>query len=227
MARKLAETVRVMAKRIPRKTSDWVPISVIRCQPDQGSGNGGSIWVLRSGRAVSGAFGCRRSACRRRSSTCSSKRTAKKCFWRRHSGCRTPALAVPNKRALAIQNEVGILQLVRTGPLKLTTHDATPADQLDHSVRQLVSKAIASDRVIDVFAAAGISRPDVSILSDEFLAEVQEMPHRNVALALLEQLLSDEIATRKNGILSRRGASPRCWPRWCGSATRGRSRRRR
>ena len=107
------------------------------------------------------------------------------------------ALAVPDERALAIQDDVGFFQAVRTGLLKLTTQDATPADQLDHAVRQLVSKAIASDRVIDVFAAAGISRPDVSILSDEFLAEVQEMPHRNVALELLKRLLTDEIATRR------------------------------
>jgi type I restriction enzyme, R subunit len=72
---------------------------------------------------------------------------------------------------------------------------AAGADTLDHAVRQLVSKAIASDRVIDGFAAAGIGRPDVSILSDEFLAEVEAMPHRNVALELLKRLLTDEIAT--------------------------------
>lgn len=107
------------------------------------------------------------------------------------------ALSVPDARALAVRDEVGFFQAVRTGLLKLTTPGAAPADQLDHAVRQLVSKAIASDRVLDVFAAAGISRPDVSILSDGFLAEVEAMPHRNVALELLKRLLADEIATRR------------------------------
>ena len=107
------------------------------------------------------------------------------------------ALSVPDARALAIQDDVGFFQAVRTGLMKLSTQDATPADTLDHAVRQLVSKAIASDRVIDVFAAAGLTRPDVSILSDEFLAEVEAMPQRNLALELLKKLLTDEIATRK------------------------------
>lgn len=70
-------------------------------------------------------------------------------------------------------------------------------DRLDAAIRQLVDKAIiADDGVIDVFTAAGIQKPDISILSDEFLAEVRGLKHRNVAVELLEKLLTDEIRTR-------------------------------
>jgi type I restriction enzyme, R subunit len=60
----------------------------------------------------------------------------------------------------------------------------------------LVSKAVSSDRVIDIFSDAGMNRPDISILSDEFLAEVRDLPHRNLALELLQKLLGDEIKAR-------------------------------
>ena len=60
----------------------------------------------------------------------------------------------------------------------------------------MVSKAVASEGVVDIFTAAGLEKPDVSILSDEFLAEVQDLPHKNVAVELLEKLLNDEIKTR-------------------------------
>jgi type I restriction enzyme R subunit len=69
---------------------------------------------------------------------------------------------------------------------------------VEQAIRQLVSKAVsAGDEVIDVFAAAGLKRPDISILSDEFLAEVQHLPHRNLAVELLEKLLRGEIKTRR------------------------------
>ena len=69
-------------------------------------------------------------------------------------------------------------------------------DQLDHAIRQIVSGAIAFDQVVDIFAAAGLKKPDISILSDEFLADVQRMPQRNLAVELLRKLLSGEIRTR-------------------------------
>ena len=72
-------------------------------------------------------------------------------------------------------------------------------DELDHAVRQLVSKAVtAGEEVIDVFTAAGLKRPDISILSDEFLAEVKQMPQRNLAVELLRKLLQGEIRTRRS-----------------------------
>ncbi|MBP8626899.1 MAG: DUF3387 domain-containing protein [Syntrophorhabdales bacterium] len=72
-------------------------------------------------------------------------------------------------------------------------------------MKQIISKAIASDKVIDILSAAGLKRPDISILSDEFLAEIKEMPHRNLALELLQKLLNDEIRSRsrKNLVQSR------------------------
>ena len=78
-------------------------------------------------------------------------------------------------------------------------------EELDAAVRQIISRSVASDEVIDIFAAAGLDRPDISILSDEFLAEVRDMPQRNLALEVLRKLLSDEIKarSRKNLVQSR------------------------
>jgi type I restriction enzyme R subunit len=76
---------------------------------------------------------------------------------------------------------------------------------MEFAIRQIVSKAVISDEVIDIFAAAGLKKPDISILSDEFLAEVREMPQRNLAVELLRKLLEGEIKTRgrKNVVQSR------------------------
>ncbi len=76
---------------------------------------------------------------------------------------------------------------------------------LEHAIRQIVSNAIASTEVVDIFAAAGLKKPDISILSDEFLAEVQKMPQRNLAVELLQKLMNNEIKTRskKNVVQSR------------------------
>src|SRR6188474_1371754 len=67
---------------------------------------------------------------------------------------------------------------------------------MDHAIRQLVSRAVAPGQVVDIFAAAGLKKPDISILSDEFLAEVRGLPHRNLAVEVLRKLLADEIRTR-------------------------------
>jgi type I restriction enzyme R subunit len=115
------------------------------------------------------------------------------------------ALAVPNEKALEIKDEVGFFQAVRSAIAKNTRVPGKTQEELDSAIRQIVSKAIVSDKVIDIFSAAGLKKPDISILSDEFLAEVQKMPHRNLALELLHKLLSDEIKSRsrKNLIQSR------------------------
>ena len=78
-------------------------------------------------------------------------------------------------------------------------------EDLDHAVRQIISRAVASDQVIDIFAAAGMQQPNIAILSDEFLAEVQGMPQRNLALEMLRKLLNDEIKAKakKNLVQSR------------------------
>jgi type I restriction enzyme R subunit len=91
---------------------------------------------------------------------------------------------------------VAFFQTVRAALAK-SPGPGKPGDELDHAIRQLVAKAIAPDQVIDIFDAAGLKKPDISILSDEFLAEVRAMPQRNLAVELLRKLLADEIQTRK------------------------------
>ncbi len=107
------------------------------------------------------------------------------------------ALAVPDEEALRIRDDVAFFQAVRTALVK-TTASGRPLsnEHLDHAVRQIVSQAIAPDQVIDVFSAAGLAKPDISILSDEFLAEVRGLPQKNLAVELLRKLLNDEIKSR-------------------------------
>jgi type I restriction enzyme R subunit len=106
------------------------------------------------------------------------------------------ALAVPHPDALAIQDDVGFFQTVRAAIAKRARSDQRPEEDLDHAIRQIVSRAISTDQVIDIFEAAGLAKPDISILSDEFLAEVRALPHRNLAVELLRKLLAGEIKTR-------------------------------
>jgi len=115
------------------------------------------------------------------------------------------ALAVPHTEALRIRDDVGFFQAVRVAFAKATSETERQQEDLDAAVRQLVSRAVASDEVVDIFAAAGLKQPDISILSDEFLAEVRALPHRNVALELLQKLLNDEIRrrSRSNVVQSR------------------------
>jgi len=115
------------------------------------------------------------------------------------------ALAVPQPEALRIRDDVGFFQAVRAALAKSSAREGLAADDLDHAIRQLVSKAIAPEGVVDLFAAAGLKKPDISILSDEFLAEVRGMPQKNLAVELLQKLLNDEIRlrSRRNLVQSR------------------------
>lgn len=107
------------------------------------------------------------------------------------------ALAVPHPAALRIQDDVGFFQAVRAGFVKTTEHrDQRTREDLDHAVRQIISKAIAPEGVVDIFTAAGLPKPDISILSDEFLAGIRELPQKNLAVELLQRLINDEIKTR-------------------------------
>ena len=106
------------------------------------------------------------------------------------------ALAVPHEDALKIRDDLGFFQAVRAGLAKTTASTDRPPEELDSAIRQIISKAIVSGKVIDIFAAAGLEKPDISILSDEFLAEVKGIPHKNLALELLKKLLNDEIKIR-------------------------------
>ena len=107
------------------------------------------------------------------------------------------ALAVPHEKALAIRDDVAFFQAVRSALAKRAASEGKTEEELDHAIRQLVSRAVASDGVLDIFEAAGLDKPDISILSDEFLAEVQDMPQRNLAVELLQKLLKGELATRR------------------------------
>ncbi|MCA9277281.1 MAG: DUF3387 domain-containing protein, partial [Phycisphaerales bacterium] len=115
------------------------------------------------------------------------------------------ALAVPHEDALAIRDDVGFFQAVRAGIVKATVGGGTSPEDLDTAVRQIVSKAVASEGVVDIFAAAGLKNPDISILSDEFLADVHNMPQKNLALEMLRKLINDEIKvrSRKNIVQAR------------------------
>jgi type I restriction enzyme R subunit len=107
------------------------------------------------------------------------------------------ALAVPHEDALRIRDEVAFFQAVKAALVKRSQLDARPEEELDHAIRQIVSRAVAApDQVIDIFAAAGLKKPDISILSDEFLAEVRGLPQKNLAVELLQKLLRDELRTR-------------------------------
>ena len=107
------------------------------------------------------------------------------------------ALAVPHEEALRIRDDVAFFQAVRSVLAKRAPADARPEEELDHAVRQIISRAVSSEGVIDIFAAAGLEKPDLSILSDEFLAEVRGMPQRNLAVELLQKLLKGELVTRR------------------------------
>ena len=107
------------------------------------------------------------------------------------------ALAVPHKDAIAIRDDVAFFQAVRSGLAKRAEGDARPDEDLDHAIRQIVSRAVAPEGMVDIFAAAGIEKPDVSILSEEFLAEIRGMPQRNLAVELLRKLLKGELAARR------------------------------
>ena len=107
------------------------------------------------------------------------------------------ALAVPHPEAIRIRDDLSLFQHVRAALSKRTRSDAKPDEELDHAVRQIVSRAVAQDGVLDIFATAGLKKPDVSILSEEFLLEVRGMRRRNLAVELLARLLKGELSTRR------------------------------
>jgi type I restriction enzyme R subunit len=101
---------------------------------------------------------------------------------------------VPHEEALRIRDDVAFFQAVLA---KRAPGEAKTEEEVDHDVRQIVSRAVVSEGVGDIFAAAGLAKPDISILSEEFLAEVKAMPQRKLAVGLLRKLLAGEIRTRR------------------------------
>ncbi len=116
------------------------------------------------------------------------------------------AIAIPHEQAMDVKDEISFFQAVKA---RLAKFDGTGSgrtdEQIETTIRQVIDKALVSEKVIDVFDAAGIKKPDISILSEEFLMELKGMEHKNVALEVLKKLLNDEIRsrTKKNLVKSK------------------------
>ena len=121
----------------------------------------------------------------------------KRCLSAVRALSQTFALAVPHPEAIRIRDDVAFFQAVRAALSKRDDAERKTDEELDHAVRQIVSRAVAPDGMLDIFAAAGLDKPDVSILSEEFLAEVRGMRQRNLAVELLRKLLKGKLATRR------------------------------
>lgn len=107
------------------------------------------------------------------------------------------ALAVPHEEAMRIRDDVAFFQTVKAALVKRTPKTERTEEELEHAVRQIVEKVIAPEGVVDIFSVAGLEKPDISILSEEFLAEVRGMPQRNLAVEVLKRLLEGEIKVRR------------------------------
>ena len=107
------------------------------------------------------------------------------------------ALAVPHEETIRIRDDVAFFQSLRSALAKRSAGEVQTDEEMDHAVRQIIARAVAPEGVVDIFEAAGLDKPDISILSEEFLAEVKGMPHRNLAIELLQKLLQGELATRR------------------------------
>jgi type I restriction enzyme R subunit len=108
------------------------------------------------------------------------------------------AISVPHPYTTDIRDELGLFQAIKARIVKVTQSGKTKSDEeIETAIKQILSDAVVADEMIDIFDAAGIKKPDISILSDEFLAEVKGMQHKNLALELLKKLLNDEIKTRQ------------------------------
>ncbi|MCZ0931739.1 MAG: type I restriction endonuclease subunit R [Oligoflexia bacterium] len=107
------------------------------------------------------------------------------------------ALSVPHEKTIEIKDEVAFFQAVRARLVKFTGTEGEKTDaEIETVIRQVIDSALVSHKVIDIFSAGGIKKPDISILSDEFLLEVKNMKHKNIAIETLKKLLNDEIRGR-------------------------------
>jgi len=104
-----------------------------------------------------------------------------------------------------VRDDVVFFQAVQVALSKRASSEGKTDEELDHAMRQIVSRAVVPDGILDVFASAGLPKPDVSILSDDFLNEVRDMHRPNLAVELLRKLLKGEIkARRKKNIVQAR-----------------------
>jgi type I restriction enzyme R subunit len=107
------------------------------------------------------------------------------------------AIAIPHEQAMDVKDEISFFQAVKARLVKFDSSGTGKTDEeMETTIRQVIDKAVVTEQVIDIFDASGIKKPDISILSEEFLMEVKGMKHKNIALEVLKKLLSDEIKTR-------------------------------
>ncbi|MDO9097565.1 MAG: type I restriction endonuclease subunit R, partial [Candidatus Methanoperedens sp.] len=116
------------------------------------------------------------------------------------------SIAIPHEQAMHVKDEVSFYQAIKSRLVKFdSTGTGKTDEEIETAIRQVIDQALVTEQVIDIFDAAGIKKPDISILSEEFLLEVQNMEHKNIALEVLKKLLNDEIKARlkKNLVQSR------------------------
>lgn len=107
------------------------------------------------------------------------------------------AIAIPHEQALDVKEEVAFFQVVKARLAKFDSSGGGKTDEaIETTIRQVIDRALVSEQVIDVFDAAGLKKPDISILSEDFLAELRDYQHKNVALEVLKKLLNDELKVR-------------------------------
>jgi len=107
------------------------------------------------------------------------------------------ALSVPDERAMELKDDVGFFQAVKARLVKFEPSTGGKSNfEIESAIRQIIDKAVTAEGVVDIFDAAGIKKPDISILSDEFMEEIKGMERKNLALELLKKILNDEIKSR-------------------------------
>ncbi|MEN6553877.1 MAG: type I restriction endonuclease subunit R [Methanobacterium sp.] len=129
----------------------------------------------------------------------------KRCFKYVNELSKAFSLAVPHPQAMSIRDDLAFFKAVKNYIAKVTGDPQEHVEDVDMAIQQILSTALVSDEVLDLFELAGLKKPDISILSDEFLLEVKDMEHKNTAAELLKRLLNDEIKSisRKNVIEAR------------------------
>ncbi len=116
------------------------------------------------------------------------------------------AIALPHDTAMDVKEEVAFFQAVKSRLVKFEpSQKGRSSYEIETAIRQVVDEAIVSEKVVDVFDAAGIKKPDISILSDDFMQEIKGMKHKNLAMEVLRKILNDEIKARakRNMVQSR------------------------
>jgi type I restriction enzyme R subunit len=115
------------------------------------------------------------------------------------------AMAAASDAAAAIRDEVGFFQAVRVALIKTTGGDGRGSAERELAIQQIISRAVVSTEIVDIMAAVGLDRPDISILSDEFLAEVRDMEKKNLAVEALRKLLNGQVhAQSKSNVIQAR-----------------------